>query len=129
MAFGDVLKNNLYRLNNCSPKKSDANAFWIVLKDIAIEEIKSLNGNKIDSDIAIEIYYQILVENKNCFPSYFSEKLPSNKQERFRVINRNMWSSNANHTDGLANTHGIKAYKDINRDRKGDRWVFFWEGD
>ena len=129
MAFGDVLKNNLCRLKNCSSKKSDENAFWFVLKQIAIEEIKSLNGSKVDSDIAIDIYYKILSSNTDSFPKYFSEKLKSNKQERFRVINRNLWSSNANHTDGLVNTKGIKAYKEINRDKKGDRWVFSWIGE
>lgn len=129
MAFGDVLKNNLYKLKNSNPGKAGKDAFWLVLKNVAIEEIKALNGAKVDSDIAIEVYYKILCDNSNMLPKELSVKLPSNKQEKFRVINRNMWSSNADHKDGLANIEGILAVKEINRTKKGYRWVFSWKGD
>jgi hypothetical protein len=50
--------------------------------------------------------------------------LPSNKQKRYRVINRNLFSSNAFHADGLANHDYIEAYKEINADKKGERIVY-----
>ena len=58
------------------------------------------------------------------FPPYFLEKLSSNHQERYRVINRNLWSSNAFHPNGLANQKEILAYKEINEDKKGERIVY-----
>ena len=57
-------------------------------------------------------------------PPYFRERLRSNHQERFRVINRNMWTSNAFHPDGLANQPQINAYKEINPERKGEKIVY-----
>ena len=57
-------------------------------------------------------------------PDYFQETLSSNHQERFRVIIRNLFSSNAFHPDGLANQPGIYAYKEINQYKKGKRIVF-----
>ena len=57
-------------------------------------------------------------------PLYFQEILPSNKQERFRVIIRNLFSSNAFHPDGLANQAGIYAYREVNEMKKGERIVY-----
>ena len=122
--FGDVLRKNISRLSHCSTKKTASNAFWIILRDIAIEEIKKAYPEKIDSDIAIGVYYEILSEYEDLLPSYFRETLESNHQERYRVINRNLWSSNAFHSDGLANQPGIKAYTEPNEDKKGSRIVY-----
>lgn len=122
--FGDVLRRDLWKLKNVSTKKVGTNVFWIVLRDIAVEEIKSVYPKKVDSDTAIGVYYEILSQNEDKFPRYFSVKLKSNKQERYRVINRNMWSSNAFHPDGLANQDGITAYTEINESKKGSRIVY-----
>ncbi len=124
MAFGDVLKANIWKLKNASENKLAIDAFWIILRDIAVKEILSIHPSKVDSDIAIGIYYDILCDNLNFIPVYFQEKLHSNKQERFRVINRNVWSSNAFHTDGLANQPKIHAYKEINPNKKGERIIY-----
>lgn len=124
MAFGDVLKRNLSNLSDASENKCANNAFWIILRDIAVREILAVYPSKVDSDIAVEVYYNILSENLTFIPSYFKEKLHSNKQERFRVINRNVWTSNAFHPDGLANQKQITAYKEINPGRKGDKIVY-----
>ncbi len=121
--LGDVLKRNLFKLKYASKKKTDNNAFWIILREIAAEEIIEYKG-PIDSDTIIPLYYNILYSNIQYIPSYFQEILPSNKQERFRVIIRNLFSSNAFHSDGLANQDGIYAYKEINESKKGERIVY-----
>lgn len=124
MAFGDYLREHIYLLQDASIKKVGSDAFWEILKRIAVQEILSMYPMRVDSDTAVPIYYQILSENEDQFPSYFSEKLSSNHQERYRVINRNMWTSNAFHPDGLANQKEIFAYKEINENKKGERTVY-----
>ena len=130
MAFGDCLKQKLKNgdFMKCEQKKTSPNAFWIVLRNTAVEDIKACYPNKIDSDIAIKIYYNILSENTHFLPDYICEVLPSNNQERFRVVNRNMFSSNAFHPDGLAKQNGINAHKVLNEKTKGERIVFQWKG-
>lgn len=124
MAFGDVLKRNVGQLTLASENKLANDAFWIILRDIAVQDIIAIYPGKVDSDIAVEVYYCILCDNLTHIPAYFKEKLKSNNQERFRVINRNMWTSNAFHPDGLANQPQISAYKEINPDRKGQKIVY-----
>lgn len=124
MAFGDYLKNHIYLLENASTKKVGDDAFWEILKRIAIKEILSIYPSKVDSDIAIPIYYEILQDNEHKFPAYFSQKLKSNKQERYRVLNRNLWVTNAYHPDGLGNQKEINAHREINEDKKGSRVVY-----
>lgn len=114
--FGDVLKNNIDKLQKATKKD-----FWIILRDIAVEDIKAVKPNYVDSDNAVPIYYEILRINKEKLPEYFQERLNSNDQERFRVINRNMWTSNAFHPDGLANQNGITTKKQINENKKGEK--------
>ena len=43
--------------------------------------------------------------------------------------NRNVWSSNAFHPDGLAHQKGIIAYKEINENKKGSRIVYKGDSD
>ncbi len=124
MAFGDVLRRSMHQLSDASENKCANDAFWIILRDIAVQEVLAVYPSKVDSDIAVEVYYNILCDNIALIPPYFCEKLHSNKQERFRVINRNMWTSNAFHPEGLANQPQISAYKEINPDRKGERIVY-----
>ena len=121
--LGDVLKRNLNKLRYASLKKIGKDAFWVLLRDIAVEEIIEYNG-PIDSDTIIPLYYSILCDNLKYVPLYFQEILPSNKQERFRVIIRNLFSSNAFHPDGLANQAGIYAYREVNEMKKGERIVY-----
>lgn len=124
MAVGDVLKRRIDELSFASENKLGQDAFWIILRDIAVEEIQELYPGKVDSDTIVPIYYDILSSNLDSIPYYFQEKLPSNNQERFRVINRNMFTSNAFHPDGLANQKGIRAYKEINESKKGERIIY-----
>ena len=121
--LGDILKKYLYKLQHASLKKVGNNAFWVILRDIAVEEIIEY-GSSIDSDTIIPLYYSIMCDNLQYIPLYFQEILPSNGQERFRVIIRNLFSSNAFHPDGLANQEGIYAYKEINEFKKGERIVY-----
>ena len=121
--LGDVLKREIGKLKNASCKSVGRNAFWIILRDIAVQEIIQ-HEHPIDSDIIIPIYYDIICKNIDLIPDYFKERLASNNQERFRVIIRNLFSSNAFHTDGLANQSGIVAYKEINESKKGERTIF-----
>ena len=121
--LGDVLKRNLKKLKYASTKKVGNDAFWVILREIAVEEIIE-HGGPIDSDTIIPLYYNILCDNLSFIPQHFQEILPSNKQERFRVIIRNLFSSNAFHPDGLANQVGIYAYKEINELKKGERIVY-----
>lgn len=124
MAFGDYLREHIYLLQDASVKKVGSDAFWEILKRIAVQEILRMFPMRVDSDTAVPIYYEILSENEDQFPPYFSEKLSSNNQERYRVINRNLWTSNAFHPDGLANQKEISAYKEINENKKGERIVY-----
>lgn len=121
--LGDVLKRNLYRFKDATKKKVGENAFWIILREIAVQEIIEF-GRPIDSDTIIPLYYNIMRDNIDLIPSYFQEILPSNHQERFRVKIRNLFTSNAFHPDGLANQKNIYAYKEINKNKKGERVVF-----
>lgn len=121
--LGDVLKREMWRLRYASEKKVGDDAFWVILRNIAVNEIIEY-GDYIDSDTIIPIYYEIMCENIEHIPLYFRERLPSNNQERFRVIIRNLFSSNAFHPDGLANQEGIYAYKEVNESKKGERIVY-----
>lgn len=121
--IGDVLKRKIKMLSYASTKKVGTDAFWVILRDIAREEIIEYGG-PIDSDVIIPIYYDIVCDNLVYIPDYFQEILPSNHQERFRVIIRNLFSSNAFHPDGLANQYGVSARKEINERKKGERIVF-----
>ena len=121
--LGDVLKREIHNLQYSSSKKVGTDAFWIILRNIAVKEIIEYGG-PIDSDTIIPLYYEIMCQNLNFIPEYFQEVLPSNNQERYRVIIRNLFSSNAFHPDGLANQKGIYAYKEINEFKKGDRIVY-----
>ena len=121
--LGDVLKRNIQKLKFSSEKATDRRAFWIVLRDIAREEIIEC-GDYVDSDIIIPIYYKIISENMEFIPQYYQEILPSNQQERFRVVLRNLFSSNAFHADGLANQEGIVAHYEVNERKKGKRVVY-----
>lgn len=40
--FGDVLRKNIWKLANASEKKNDLDTFWIILRDIAVEDIISV---------------------------------------------------------------------------------------
>lgn len=122
--FGDVLRSKVSLLADSSVKKSDYNAFWVVLRDIAVEDINACYPEKVDSANAITIYYFILKNNEQYIPSDLIARLPSNGQERYRVINRNLWSSNAFHPDGLANQTGIVAERVFNCNRRGERIVY-----
>lgn len=121
--LGDVLKREIHNLQFSSPKKVGPDAFWIILRNIAVEEIIEY-GDPIDSDTIIPLYYEIMSQNLNFIPEYFQKVLPSNNQERYRVIIRNLFSNNAFHPDGLANQEGINAYREINEFKKGDRIVY-----
>ena len=122
--LGSVLKSRIAELSTASVNKLSREAFWVILRDIAKEEIISLYPQKVDSDTIVPVYYEILSSNLSYIPDYFQVKLDSNNQERFRVINRNLFTSNAFHPDGLANQDGIVAYKEINEEKKGERIVY-----
>jgi hypothetical protein len=122
--FGDILRKKIILLAKCSTKHNSPNSFWIILRDIASEDIISVKPLRVDSNTAIALYYKILVENIDIIPSHYKVKLESNGQERFRVINRNLWSSNAFHQEGLAKQPGITATIKINESKKGSRIVF-----
>lgn len=121
--LGDVLKRRVSSLKNTTAKRTGTDAFWIVLRDIARDEIVE-SKYPVDSDIIIPIYYDILCENLEYIPDHFKETLPSNNQRRFWVTIRNIFSSNSFHTAGLANQPGIIAYKEINEHKKGERVVY-----
>lgn len=125
--IGDVLRRKIYLLKNASTNPNDKNAFWKILRDIAKEEILE-NGQTVDSDIIIPLYYEICLENLEYIPSYYQIVLQSNKQERFRVIIRNIFSSNSFHKEGLANQEGIRAKKLPNPYKKGEKIVFSPKG-
>ena len=58
--FGDILRSKVKLLAYSSARKSGGNAFWIILRDIAVEDIKACYPEKVDSGNAIGIYYSIL---------------------------------------------------------------------
>lgn len=121
--IGDELRKNIFLFANAETNKNGKNAFWKILKDIAIKEIINYQ-RKIDSDTIIPIYYKIMRENLKSIPEYFRQIIPSNKQERFRVIIRNVFSSNAFNSDGLANCKNIIAFREVNESKKGNRIIY-----
>ncbi|MBR2985155.1 MAG: hypothetical protein IKC58_00965 [Clostridia bacterium] len=124
MAFGDVLRSKIQILRSASENSRSDKAFWVLLRDIAIEDICDIYPKAIDSDIAIPIYYAILSENLDKIPKHFKTKLKSNGQERFRVILRNIFSSNALHPNGIGSSNLIEVQKEINETRNGYRVRF-----
>lgn len=129
MTFGDVLKKRISELSGASVNKKSDDTFWIKLRNIAVEEINMIYPDEIDSSIAVEIYYEILNDNVDFLPEYYREKLKSNNQERFRVLNRNMWTSNAYHPDGLANQKYVHSKKQINSNRVGRKIIYLGDKD
>ncbi len=121
--LGDVLKRELSRLTSASIKKNAIDSFWVILRDIALKEIIE-HDDLVDSDVIIPLYYSILKENLSLIPAYYRETVSSNKQERYRIVIRNLFSSNAFNTDGLANQSGIDAHKEPNESKKGHRIVY-----
>lgn len=126
--FGDVLKQKIYLLKNAIKNKNSNNAFWKVLQDIIVEDIKKFN-QPIDSNILIPIYYKILKNNEQYLPDFVLERLKSNNQERYRVILRNLVTSNAFHKDGLANKPNIIANKKLNKNRRGEKIIYQYKGE
>lgn len=124
--FGKILEKNIYKLKIASPKKSSKNAFWKILIEIAVEELKEYSPKKIDSGYATEIYYEILKKNESYLPNHFKEKMKSNNQERYRVINRNIWSSNNHNPNGLSNQPGVSAIRKMNEEKHGYKTVYSW---
>lgn len=122
--FGDILRNRVDELSLSSINKNSSDSFWKILRDIAVEDIKAVKPTRVDSDTAIAIYYEILTQNYHNIPPYYLVTLKSNGQERFRVINRNLWSSNAFHPEGLANQDGIHAFTAVNESKKGSRVIY-----
>ena len=131
MAFGDCLLKKLHEneFMTCSENKNSPQAFWVMLRDAAVEDIKCISPSKIDSDVAISFYYDILSVNTDYLPDFICDIVPSVKQERFRVANRNLFSSNAFHSEGLENIKGIYSYKIYNSKCKGEKIVYEWVGD
>ena len=68
--IGDILRKELNQLSNASEKKVGNDAFWVILRGIARDEIISYGG-KVDSDEIIPIYYDIISSNLNYIPDYF----------------------------------------------------------
>ena len=125
--LGDVLKKRVSELKGTTDTKGGPNPFWKKLRDIAREEIITLAPSKVDSNRIIPMYYKILSQNLDCLPEGMKKVLPSNKQERYRVAVRNLFSTNVNnarHPEGLANQPGIKAYQVYNSDRRGKKTVY-----
>lgn len=130
--FGDILKTRLEEgkfLESIDTSAKKDNAFWIVLRDTAYEDIKNVYPQKVDSDIAVELYYSILLNNLDYLPEFCKETLNSNGQERFRVANRNTFTSNAFHTYGLANQENMIVEKVPNLKRKGEKIIFQYKGE
>ncbi len=127
--FGDILEKNIYKLKNSSSKKNSENAFWRILKEIAIEELKEYSPKEIDSSCAIEIYYKILKKNESYLPDYFKEKNKSNNQERYRVANRNVWTSNSRNKNGLSDQRCILAIRKMNEEKCGYKTIYSWRGE
>ncbi len=128
--IGDVLKRRICEVSDAKGGRGikDGKKLWQILKDIAIEEIRLLSNERISSNDIIPVYYQILKENQNMLSPYYIEVLPSNKQERFRVVIRNLFVTNAFHVDGLANVKGIKAVRVVNSNRRGCRVIYQYIG-
>ena len=124
MTFGDVLRKEAYKLIEADESKKSDKAFWIILRDIAAKDIKELYPHKVDSSEAVPLYYEILKENIDYIPTHYRARIPSNGHERYRVLVRNLFTSNAFHNDGLANQPGINARKEINQEKKGERVVY-----
>lgn len=121
--FGDVLKSRITELSDTQfSRRKDMSSFWFCLQDIIINEINNYNG-KIDSNLAIEIYYNILKSNEHLLPDFAKCRL-NNGQERYRVCNRNLWSSNAWHATGLEGVSTITTTLSINIDRKGNKRTY-----
>ena len=80
MAFGDCLKRELVEgtFLKCEDKKTSNNAFWVLLRDTAVKDLRAYAPKKIDSGIAISIYYEILSNNTQYLPSFICTTLNSN---------------------------------------------------
>lgn len=120
--FGDILHKRIKELSKTKyTSQKTMDSFWYCLRDIILEEIVNCDQN-IESDEAIRTYYNILKANEKYLPSSVKKKLPSNNQEKYRVCNRNLWSSNAWHPIGLENE--IATTLVLNTERKGYKRIY-----
>ena len=83
--LGDVLRSRLDELKCSSIRPSDKNSFWIVLRNIARDEILAMYPNKVDSDTIIPIYYDILSQNIDYVPLELRRVLPSNNRSHIEL--------------------------------------------
>ena len=121
--LGDILKGRLNEVKKSIDSSRGQNAFCEVIKKIAIDEINALYPQKIDSNIIVETYYKILLDNMGYIPVPLKE-LSANGQYRFRISVRNVFTSNANHSNGLANSPYLNVKRIVNDNRKGRRYSY-----
>ena len=127
---GDILEKRIKEISFASDGSGEKGGkkLWQILKNIALEELKNAAPGRVSSNDIIPIYYRIVFENQNLLPNYCRERLPSNKQERYRVIIRNLFVTNAFHQDGLASCKEIRAVKVVNESRRGCRVIYQFIG-
>ena len=46
--FVEELKNNLYKLSSAENSKASPNSFWVILRNIAVKDIKSIYPEKVE---------------------------------------------------------------------------------
>ena len=122
--LGDILISRLDEIKKSEDSPRGTNAFCEVIKRIAVDEINALYPEKVDSDVIVEVYYEILLKNIDKIPPTMTSLAPSDKQYRFRISVRNVFTSNAFHSNGLANHPRLKAIKVVNDERKGRRYTY-----
>lgn len=113
MFDGEFLKslfNNPYIKDSI---KNTGKDFYIFLKECFICDL-ILNYNKTNanhiywSNEIIPIYYEILKENETFLPEETLEINDSTQQKKYRIINRNIFSSNSDNKNGLQNRRELE---------------------
>ncbi len=122
--LGDILISRLNEVKQSKDKRSGNDAFCEVIKRIAIDEINAIYPKKIDSDIIVEVYYNILLNNLDYIPASLKKLSPSNGQYRFRIAVRNIFTSNSDHSNGLSNNSKLHTVKIVNDARKGKHYTY-----
>ena len=69
--LGEILESRLEELSMASTNKMAEDAFWIILRNIAKDEIINLYPRKVDSDTIVPVYYEILSSNLDYIPDFF----------------------------------------------------------
>ena len=90
----------------------------VFICDLIYEYNITLKNQEVISNDVIPLYFDILKNNEGKLNEQLTKELKSNNQKRYRVIIRNIFTSNSENTEGLQNRVELAASRTSNPTRK-----------